>query len=112
MAGEKRSQGLVKFWWVLAAMAGAAVGATAEAFWGPANTLCAIVGVGLSLALAVGYLERPLQAGRRTTGWSRMRWNGQAPRRRAESVKSAARRVKLHAVNGRKRSEPPATGGA
>jgi len=110
MAGDKRSHGLVKFWWVLAAMLGAAAGAGAESLCGPANTLAAIVGIGLSLALAVGYLERPVGPGRTTPRWPRTRWRQQAPRRRTESAKNPARRAKLHAVNGRKRGDPPVSG--
>ncbi|HLW69759.1 MAG TPA: hypothetical protein VKS22_03965 [Candidatus Binataceae bacterium] len=110
MAGDKRSQGLVKFWWVLAATLGAAAGAAAESLWGPANTLGAIAGIGLSLALAVGYLERPIQPGATTPRWPRPRWRQPAPRRRPESAKSSTPRAKLHAVNGRKRGAPPVSG--
>jgi hypothetical protein len=110
MAGDKGSQGLIKFWWVLAAMLGAAVGAAAESLWGSVNTLGAIVGIGLSLALAVGYLERPIGSGRTTPRWPRTRSRQPLPRRRTESAKDPARRAKLHAVNGRKRGDPPVSG--
>ncbi|MGH7841819.1 MAG: hypothetical protein ACRETH_00260 [Steroidobacteraceae bacterium] len=112
MSGDKRSQGLVKFWWVLAAMLGAAAGAAAEAIGGATETAWGIVGIGLSLALAVGYLERPARPGR---GGGIPRWpraGMHAQHRHPEPAKGVPRRAKLHAVSGRKRGEPPNSGGA
>ena len=112
MSGDKRSTPLVKFWWVLAATLGAAAGAISAGLWGLGNAFWGILGVGVPIALAVGFVERS-GPGRRGPGASRGPRVGRhepAPRRRHEGYKSFSRRGKLHAITGRKSAEPPSSG--
>jgi hypothetical protein len=107
MSGDKRSADLVKFWWVLAATVGAAAGAVAAELWGIAYTFWGIAGVGVPLALAIGFVERSGWRGRRPGALRgpRVRRPGPAPVHHRPGSKSFSRRGKLHAITGRKSTE-------
>ena len=113
MTGDKSSGRLVKFWWVLFATAGAAGGATTVSFFGLSNTIWVILGIGLPLGAALGYLES--RADRRSTTmrrpWPEIK-NRPAPMRRVNGYKQAPRRGQLHAITRRKTAEPPSSGGS
>ena len=113
MTGDKGSQRLVKFWWVLSATVGAAGGATAASFFGLADTIWGILGVGLPIGAAIGLLEWRAE-GRSVaarTSWPEAR-HRQAPPRRSYGYKPTPRRGQLHAITRRKSAEPPASGGS
>jgi len=114
MSGSKGSRRLTKFWWVLFAMAGAGVGATAATTQGLSSALWAIVGVGVPILVVIGLLEwttddsnrnrpKPWREGRRPMA--------QAQRARGGN-KLVPKRAQLHAINGRKAVEPPSSGNA
>lgn len=113
MSGDKRSARLVKFWWVLAATIGAAVGALSDKVWGLAYCFWAIAGIGIPIALAVAFVERSGPHGRapRTTRGAGLRMHQPAGLRRRDQFKGFPRRAKLHAIVGRKRAEPPSSSG-
>ena len=114
MSGDKGSRGLVKFWWVLAAIVGAGAGAAAATTQGLSSTIWAIAGVGIPILAIVGVLEWTADRPTRST---RPRWRAarrpavQAPQRGYGS-KLAPRRAQLHAITGRKAAEPPSSGGS
>src|SRR5208282_2259769 len=112
MTGDKSSRRLVKFWWVLFATAGAAGGATAVSFFGLADTIWVIAGVGLPIGAALGFIE--WRADRRPTA-ARKPWpevkHRPSPPRRSYGYKAPPRRGQLHAITRRKTAEPPSSGG-
>ncbi len=115
MSGSKGSRRLDKFWWVLAAMVGAGVGATAATTQGLPSTVWAIVGVGVPILVVLGILEWTADSSKtgRPKQWREVRRRpvAQAQRSRGGN-KLAPRRAQLHAINGRKSAEPPSSGNA
>lgn len=112
MSGGKSSPRLVRFWWVLAAMLGAAAGAAAVVALGLTTTLWAIVGVGLPLAGMVGYLEWS-DAGRARPSWKSTAHRPLTATPRGHNYKPPIRRRgQLHAITRRKTVEPPSSSGS
>jgi hypothetical protein len=113
MTVDKGSRRLVKFWWVLFATVGAAGGATVASFFELSSTIWGILGVGLPVGAALGFLE--WRADRRPAvvrgPWPEAK-NRPAPPRRAYGYKQPPRRGQLHAITRRKTAEPPSSGGA
>ncbi len=111
MSGEKSRRRLDKFWWLLASILGAAAGTASTVLFGTFDTLIGIVGIGVPVGLALLTLE--WSAGRKRSPerktWTESRHLGQSPRR-ASVPKSPPRRGQLHAITGRKSSDPPASG--
>ncbi len=114
MSGSKGSRRLTKFWWVLSAMVGAAMGATAATTQGLLSAIWAIVGVGVPILVVVGILEWTADGSKRIRP---KQWRGlrrpmvQAQRGRGGN-KLVPKRPQLHAINGRKAVEPPSSGKA
>ncbi len=116
MTGDKSSRRLVKFWWVLFATVGAATGATAVSLFGLTTTVWSILGVGLPIGAAIGYIEwradGRLLAARKPWPEAKHR---QPPPHRAHGYKAPPRRGQLHAITRRKTAdktaEPPSSGG-
>lgn len=111
MSGEKRGPRLEKFWWVLASIVGATAGTVSTVLFGSFNTLVGIIGIGIPVGLALLALEWSTGSRRSVQRKSRpeTRPSGQ-PLRRAGGAKSPQRRGQLHAITGRKSSDPPVSG--
>jgi hypothetical protein len=112
MSGEKSGPRVEKFWWLLTSIAGAVAGSVSTAIFGTFNTLLGIVGIAIPAGLALLAFEWST-GGRRGGGRkarAEVRHSNQAPRRVAGAKTSTPRRGQLHAITGRKSSEPPASG--
>lgn len=114
MTGDKGSQRLVKFGWVLSATVGAVGGAVAATFLGLSDTIWSIVGVGLPIGAAVGLIEwraegRAVAARKASPPEARHR---PALTRRSSGHKLTPRRGQLHAITRPKTAEPPSSGGS
>jgi hypothetical protein len=114
MAGDYGSRRFVKLWWVMAFMAGVAVGAVAIVVLGTADTIWGLVGFGLPITGMVAALE--WFGGRRPSGRiPRHQWR-RSPRMAAPQMHKTGksnptpRRGQLHAITGRKTAEPPSSG--
>jgi hypothetical protein len=114
MSGSKGSRRLTKFWWVLSAMFGAGVGATAATTQGLSSAIWAIVGVGFPILVVVGILEWTASEARpgRPRPWRNLRRPVGQPQRTRGNNKLVPKRPQLHAINGRKTVEPPSSGKA
>lgn len=114
MSAGNGSRRFVRFWWVLAFLAGVVAGAACVAIAGIPYTIWAIAGFGIPIAAVVGVMEwfggnrvaRPYIPHR---GWrpaSRAAPPAPKPPRRP---KPSARRGQLHAIDGRKAADPPSS---
>ncbi len=111
MSGDKGSPRLVKFYWVVAAMVGAIIGAGVVSLYGPAVTVWGIAGVGLPIAALVAYLEWSSgEVQRRTTVRPRLEEKRRVPcpQRRRYDYKTPGSRGQLHAIS-RQKTEPPSS---
>ncbi|HKV54890.1 MAG TPA: hypothetical protein VJN94_09620 [Candidatus Binataceae bacterium] len=114
MAGDYSSRRFVKFWWVLAFLAGAALGAFSITVVGVSDTVWGLVGFGVPIAGMVAALEWFGSRGRGARSyqgpWRRMpRGNGPQLHKSAKA-RPTPRRGQLHAITGRKTAEPPSSG--
>lgn len=115
MAAGNRSRRFVRFWWIIAFLAGVVAGAVCVTLAGIPDTVWVITGFGIPVAAVVGVLEwfgegraaRP----RRPHGRWRMPLR-KAPQRQKppRGAKPSSRRGQLHAIDGRKAADPPSSG--
>jgi hypothetical protein len=111
MVGDKGSRRLVKFWWVLSATIGAAIGACAASFFGLYDAIWGLIGVGLPIGVAIGIIEWRADSRAIATrkSWPEVKTGHTGPRR-AYGHKPTPRRGQLHAISRRKTAEPPSSG--
>jgi len=110
MAGDNSSRRFVKLWWLLAFMAGIAAGALCVTLFGLTDTIWGLAGLGIPVAGLIATLEW-YGSGRTGVRSPQSPWR-RVPRANTHSRKpSKARpntaRGQLHAITGRKLSEPP-----
>jgi hypothetical protein len=111
MPGDKSSPRLVRFWWVIAAMAGATAGATVVAFYGLTVTVWGVAGAGIPIAALVAYIElsgasrqsRPVAGGRFDDKTQPFK-----PSRSRYDYKAPGPRGQLRAIT-RRKTEPPSS---
>ena len=115
MSGGKYTRQFVKFWWVLAFVAGAVAGASSAHILGLAQTLWWTIGGGAAIAAAAGILEwfedrRWLGPRLVRNGWHKPAWNYPAEGPRKTPGGKARPRAQLYAIAGRKTADPPSSG--
>ena len=115
MAAGNESRRFVRFWWVIAFLAGVTAGAFCVTFAGVPDMIWAIMGFGLPIAAVIGVLEwfgdnrfaRPRQT---RGGWRRPMRMSPPPQKPPRKPKPSSRRGQLHAIDGRKAADPPSSG--
>jgi hypothetical protein len=116
MAGDGGSRRFVRFWWVLAFILGASAGAFSVTLIGIPYTAWGLVGFGVPIATAIGFLEwfgerrllRPHRTHNRLRKPTRMDFA--LARHKTVKPKPAPRRGQLRAITGRKTADPPSSG--
>jgi hypothetical protein len=114
MAGGNGSRRFVRFWLVIAFLAGATAGAVSVTLAGIPNTVWALAGFGVPIATVIGVLEwfgdRRFVGPRQPHSRWRRPMRTIPPTQKPRKPKPITRRGQLHAINGRKAADPPSSG--